>query len=43
MDLGERLGEIGEGAFEECTSLHEILIPLAVRVIKDSAFERCTS
>jgi hypothetical protein len=33
--LGEGLEEIGQEAFNECTSLHEIVIPNAVKTIKD--------
>ena len=43
MHLGEGLGEIAEAAYFECTSLHEILTPPAVKVIKDSAFGGCSS
>ena len=31
----------GGGAVYECISLHEILIPPVVKVIKDFAFVRC--
>jgi hypothetical protein len=41
--LGEGLEEIGEAAFGECISLHEIFIPPAVTVIEDSAFQSCSS
>jgi hypothetical protein len=46
--LGEELEEIcpeggmWEGAFRECTSLREIVIPPRVRVIGGQAFYRCT-
>jgi hypothetical protein len=38
----EGLEEIGEGAFAHCTSLHEILITPAVKLIKEKAFFRCS-
>jgi hypothetical protein len=40
--LGEGLEEIGWGAFNQCTSLREIVIPPRVRVIGGYAFARCT-
>jgi hypothetical protein len=40
-DLGEGLGEIGEEEFYQCTSLCEIVIPPAVRVIHEEAFNNC--
>jgi hypothetical protein len=36
--LGDELGEIGENAFERCTSFAHIVILPAVRVNKDHAF-----
>jgi hypothetical protein len=36
-------GLSGDGAFDGCTSLHEMLIPRSVNMIKDSAFNGCTS
>jgi hypothetical protein len=36
--LGEGLKEIGTTAFQECTTLLEILIPHAVKAIKDREF-----
>jgi hypothetical protein len=36
--LGEGLEEIGEAAFAECTSLHEISTPHAVKALKKAAF-----
>ena len=40
--LGDELGEIGENAFELCTSLAHIVIPPAVRVNKNHAFIWCS-
>jgi hypothetical protein len=40
--LGEGLEEIGEREFFQCTLLHEISMPPAVKVIKDGAFYRCS-
>jgi hypothetical protein len=42
VHLGEGLEEIGENAIRECTSLHEILIPPAVKAIKIGAFNGCS-
>jgi hypothetical protein len=45
VNLGDGLEEIGEAAFRECTSLHEILIPhaiSAINTIKDYAFFDCS-
>ena len=42
MILGEGLEEIRERAFRECTSLREILIPPAVKVMKGWAFSKCS-
>ena len=42
MTLGDGLEEIGANAFYRCTSLHEIIIPIAVRTIKNDAFHNCT-
>ncbi len=41
MTLNDELGEIGEGAFAQCTLLVRIVITPAVRAIKDSAFFGC--
>jgi hypothetical protein len=37
--FNDGLEEIGKRAFCECTSLREIIIPNAVKRIKDGAFE----
>jgi hypothetical protein len=42
VNLGEGLEEIGHGAFCECTSLREILIPPAVKANESQAFLRCS-
>ena len=42
VNLGQGLEEIGDLAFYDCISLHEILIPLAVKKIKDDAFRGCS-
>ena len=42
MTLGDGLEEIGMEAFDGCRSLHDIVIPNAVRVIKRWAFFRCS-
>ncbi len=42
MILGEGLEEIGACAFFECTLLHEIVFPHAVKVIQDRAFTLCS-
>jgi hypothetical protein len=39
---GEGLEEIGMGEFSKCTSLNEILIPPAVKLINDKAFLNCS-
>lgn len=41
-NLGEGLRGIGRKAFKRCTSLHEISIHPAVKVIKGRAFYRCS-
>lgn len=41
MILGEGLEEIGDGAFEHCTLFQRIVIPTAVKVIKNSTFNHC--
>ncbi len=43
MTLGEGLEEIREKTFKECTSLRHIVIPPAVKVIDDSAFNNCSN
>jgi hypothetical protein len=42
VSLGEGLEEIGMGEFSECTSLHEILIPPAVKEIRGETFAGCS-
>ena len=42
MNGGEGLEEIGMGAFSECTSLNEILIPPAAKLINDKEFLNCS-
>ena len=42
VNLGEGLEEIGEGAFQLCTSLHETFVPDAVKAIKELAFSGCS-
>jgi hypothetical protein len=41
VKLNEGLEEIGDEAFEECASLHEIVIPPAIRMIKSATFYEC--
>jgi hypothetical protein len=41
VTLGDELEEIGEGAFNYCCSLYEIVIPNAVKRIKNWAFYNC--
>jgi hypothetical protein len=40
--LGDGLKEIGELAFFECTSIHDITIPPAVKLIEVGAFAPCS-
>jgi hypothetical protein len=40
--LGEGVEEIGELAFYGCTSLREIVIPPAIRVLNDLTFRECS-
>ncbi len=40
--LGDGLKKIGELAFFECTSIHDITIPPAVKLIEVGAFARCS-
>ncbi len=40
--LNEELEEIGLAANAHCTSLREIIIPNAVRAIKEGAFSSCS-
>ncbi len=40
MKLGEGLEEIGAGAFEDCSLIHDISIPPAVKAIGKCAFRR---
>jgi hypothetical protein len=42
VNLDEGVEEIGESAFEGCTSIYEILIPPAVKSIMGGAFGRCS-
>ena len=42
MILNDELEEIGKWAFYLCMSLHEIVIPNAVKTIKEGAFNNCT-
>ncbi len=42
MTLGDELEEIGAGAFARCISIKEIIMPDAVRAIKNAAFTDCT-
>lgn len=39
---GDKLQEIGEGAFSGCTALKEIVIPATVKVIYKNAFNGCS-
>ena len=41
LTLNEGLLEIGAGAFKNCTSLKEIVIPSTVTKIDESAFDGC--
>ena len=40
--LNEELEEIGASAFHWCESLHEIVIPNAIKMIKKGAFFHCS-
>mgnify|MGYP000972390201 CR=1 FL=1 len=42
-ELPERLEELGEGAFRQCTSLRAIIIPKFVKVIPSRAFYECSA
>ena len=42
VKIGEGLEEIGEHAFEDCASIHEISIPNVVKAIGKYAFLRCS-
>ena len=39
----EPVVEIGEGAFRDCTNLHEVVIPEGVTKIENNAFWSCTA
>jgi hypothetical protein len=41
--LPERLNEIGEKAFRNCTSLTEIDIPQGIRFVEEGTFDGCTA
>ncbi len=43
MTLGDGLEEIGEWAYDNCTSLEHIIIPPAVKKIHDYAFKLCSN
>ncbi len=43
MELAESLREIGLGAFENCTSLREIVVPEGVEELPERVFFRCHS
>lgn len=40
---GEKVREIGKGAFQECAALSEIMLPDTVESIAEKAFYKCTS
>ena len=42
VTIGAGATEIGVDAFEDCASLTSIVIPKAVRFIKDDAFKGCS-
>ena len=42
VTIGAGVTEIGVDAFEDCASLTSIVIPKAVRFIKDGAFKGCS-
>lgn len=41
--LTEGISEIGNHSFEDCRSLHQIVMPITLKGIGDSAFEGCVS
>ena len=41
--FGNSVQTIGDGAFQQCTSLTEVTIPNSVQTIGDGAFRECTS
>jgi hypothetical protein len=43
ISLGDGLEEIGAGAFGNCTSLEEIVIPKAVKAMEDGAYSECST
>lgn len=42
IDFGNRLKNIGAGAFYECSNLKKLMIPWNVKVIEREAFAKCT-
>ena len=43
LEIGERIVEIGERAFEGCTSLTSVKLPASLKIIRQDAFAGCTS
>ena len=43
LEIGERIVEISEGAFEGCTSLTSVKLPASLKLIRQDAFAGCTS
>ena len=43
IQIGEGIVEIGEGAFEGCTSLTIVKLPASLKLIRQDAFAGCTS
>jgi hypothetical protein len=43
VTLQDGLEEIGEKEFDGCTSLHEIVVLLTIKVIKKAAFYECST
>ena len=43
LEIGEGMVEIGEGAFEGCTSLTIVKLPASLKLIRQNAFASCTS
>ena len=43
VQIGEGIVEIGEGAFEGCTSLTIVKLPASLKLIRQNAFASCTS
>ena len=43
VQIGEGIVEIGEGAFEGCTSLTIVKLPASLKLIRQDAFAGCTS